>query len=260
MTDRYVFGDTDVAARRLGVLAECFAPSSRGFLAEVAGPGREMAADLGCGPGHTTHLLADVLRQGRVVGLDNSESFIGLAEKTATPRVSFRLHDVTATPFPTGPCDLIYGRYLLTHQTTPEPLVAKWATQLRAGGRLLVEEVEAIHTSNAAFATYLGIVDAMLTDAGHHLCVGPDLEAMPTPAGLEKCSSRVASVPVTTDVAATMFSMNIHTWKHNPFVRENYPAALLQELEATLFDLAATPTAETCIEWGLRQLGFERKT
>jgi ubiquinone/menaquinone biosynthesis C-methylase UbiE len=204
-------------------------------------------------------MLADALEYGRVVGLDNSEHFIGLAEKTATDDVSFRLHDVTRVPFPVGPCHLIYARFLLTHQVSPETLIAKWAAQLCPGGRLLLEEVDSIDISVAVFAEYMEIVEAMLAEAGQELCVGARLDAMPTPAGLVRTIGRIAHVPVRNDLAAKMFSMNIQTWKHNPFVQQNCSPESIRKLAENLTDLAAKPTSEKGIEWQLRQLVYEQQ-
>ena len=206
-----------------------------------------------------THMLADASGCRQAVGLDNSEHFIGLAEKTATDNVSFRLHDVTTVPFPVGPCDVIYARFLLTHQLSPETLVADWATQLSAGGRLLLEEVDSIDINVAVFAEYIEIVEAMLADGARDLYVGPRLDAMPTPDGLVRRSSRVACAAVTNDLAAKMFSMNIQTWKHNAFVQRSYSSASIRQLEENLTGLAAKPTSETGIEWHLRQLVHERE-
>ena len=57
----YAFGDSALAARRLGLLADLFEPASRPFLARFADRRLELAVDLGCGTGHTTRLLASVL-------------------------------------------------------------------------------------------------------------------------------------------------------------------------------------------------------
>ena len=259
MTEQYLFGDSDLAARRLKVLAGAFAATSRAFVADAA-PGKlHLATDLGCGAGCTTHLLADVLECEQVVGLDNSEHFISLAERTATARVIFRLHDITEVSFPDGPCDLIYARFLLTHQSCPEALIAKWATQLSSGRRLLLEETDSIETKIPVFAEYIGIAEAMLADAGRDLYVGSGLDAMATPPGLVRRSSQVARVPITNALAAKMFSMNIQTWKHNAFVQENYSSAAIRVLEENLISLAASPADETDIEWRLRQIVFERE-
>ena len=51
MTKKYLFGDTDLAARRLKVLAEVFAASSETFISEAADCNPRLVVDLGCGPG-----------------------------------------------------------------------------------------------------------------------------------------------------------------------------------------------------------------
>ncbi|MBN1341648.1 MAG: class I SAM-dependent methyltransferase [Phycisphaerae bacterium] len=257
MSDIYLFGDSDLAARRLKILADAFAPSTRAFLASASDRACPLAVDLGCGPGHTTHLLADTVPCERIVGLDNSQHFIRLAAPTATHRVSFRLHDVTRVPLPGGPCDLIFTRFLLTHQTDPSDLVAKWLTQLQPGGRLLLEETESIHTSVPAFKTYVDLVEAMLADAGHTLYVAPHLDRIRLPNTVRKRSGNLARIAPTNDLVARMFSMNLQTWKNIPFIREHYDPKSIHELEKDLDAMAATPTHERGIEWRLRQITLE---
>ena len=96
----YAFGDTDLAARRLALLGETFAESSSTFMRESAGMPLGLVADFGCGPGYSTHLMANTLTPEHTVGLDNSESFLAQAQRTASDRVSFHLHDITTVPFP----------------------------------------------------------------------------------------------------------------------------------------------------------------
>ena len=109
-SERYLFGDAPLAARRLKVLAEVFAESTQPFLLISAEAEPGVVVDIGCGPGYSTHLLAKSFKQARVVGLDNSESYISLARETRSDRVSFALHDVTKVPFPVTPADLLYCR------------------------------------------------------------------------------------------------------------------------------------------------------
>ena len=134
----YAFGDTSLAARRLRLLAETFSESSRMFMREAADRHLGLAADLGCGPGYTTHLLADTLFPRHTVGLDNSESFVGLARSTASETVSFRLHDIKTEPFPSAPYDLLFSRFVLTHLPSPETIVDLWGRQLNVHGLLLI--------------------------------------------------------------------------------------------------------------------------
>ena len=157
----YRFSDTELAARRLAFLAGVFDPLSKTFLEAAFASPTELALDLGCGPGCTTRLLAEVTRARRVVGLDSSETFIALASRDAPKRVTFLHHDVTTVPFPVEPADLIYCRLLLTHLNDPLTVVDRWAEQLRDGGRLLLDEVEWIRPEIGLFSDYIAIVTAM---------------------------------------------------------------------------------------------------
>ena len=79
----YAFGDSDLAARRLRLLSDTFAESSSSFMRESVLTQPQRAADLGCGPGFSTHLLATTLNPFDTVGLDNSENFLAYARQTA---------------------------------------------------------------------------------------------------------------------------------------------------------------------------------
>jgi len=139
----YAFGDSALAARRLALLAEVFEPTSRAFLAHVgahlSGPPPELAVDLGCGPGHTTRLLVSVLGPRRVLGLDQSASFVALAAADAPPGAEFAVHDVTAVPFPCPPAGLLSCRFLLGHLPDPAAALAAWR-RVAPEGRLVLFE------------------------------------------------------------------------------------------------------------------------
>jgi SAM-dependent methyltransferase len=254
----YQFGDTAIAAQRLKVLAEVYAASTSTFLGEAVTTPPTLVVDLGCGPGYTTHLLADTLGGERVVGLDHSAHFIALACQTATARVSFVQHDVTAVPFPAEAGDLLYARLVLAHLRNPAAVLTTWATQLRPQGLLLLEEVEWIHTNSAVFTTYLDIVVAMLAQQSTNMYAGQEVHALPAPTLLTRRSSQVRQVAVTSVHAATMFFLNMQTWKHLPFIQTHYPATLLKQLEEDLRLLAEAPRTSVDIEWGMRQLVYER--
>ena len=66
--DTYTFGDDEVAARRLELLAHVYEPPTRALLARWAPPVVGLAVDLGCGPGHTTRLLHELTRTRDVAG------------------------------------------------------------------------------------------------------------------------------------------------------------------------------------------------
>lgn len=253
----YLFKDTDLAAYRLQVLAEVFAPASRAFLHDIVNTTPQVAVDLGCGPGYTTRLLADATRSVQTIGLDNSEHFLTLARRNAPERIAFVRHDITQAPFPTGPGDLLFCRMLLTHLQGPQAVIERWATQLRPQGLLLLEEVGWIRTEQPLFHTYLAIVAAMLEQQANQLYIGPLLDKMQFGSNLKRRVSRVYHLPVSTAQAATMFYLNIPSWKDHPFIQEHYSASMIAALEHDLRELAETSTNKDEIEWGMRQLAFE---
>lgn len=258
----YLFRDTEIAARRLRVLADVYGPASRAFLQEqeqdIVINTPRIAVDLGCGPGYTTRLLAESTGCERVIGIDASEYFLELARENAPEHISFVQHDVTQVPFPVGPSDLIYCRFLLTHLKDPQSIIERWGTQLRPQGLLLVEEVEWIQTGHPLLSKYLDIVAATLEQQANQLYIGSLLDAMEVGDGLRRRMSRVYRLPVTTKQAATMFSMNIPAWKNQDFVRERYGLEMIERLERELGKLAESETGEGENIWGMRQIGYER--
>ena len=85
----YSFGDSDMAALRLKIVAEVFAEASRQFLVQV-GVSPRLALDLGCGLGYSTHLLAETLRCQRTVGLDGARGEDVSSESSILERTPFR--------------------------------------------------------------------------------------------------------------------------------------------------------------------------
>jgi trans-aconitate 2-methyltransferase len=266
----YLFGDSDLAAIRLELVASVFREPSWAFLRDAVGSRPSgtadiaVAVDLGCGPGFTTQLVAEALEcrqrqpQQQVVGLDSSRAFIEQARSFATPGVRFELHDVTALPLPVDAIDLLYSRLLLTHLPHPAELVTRWIDELQPGGLLLLEEPEHIHTEIPTFSTYLDIVAVMLRDQSTELYLGPALDRIDTAPKATRTFSRVVTHPVSNRHAAAMFAMNLPNWRDSAFVRSHYAPTEIDALHAELHDLGRGPEQESNITWGLRQIAFER--
>jgi len=49
-----------------------------------------------------------------------------------------------------------------------------------------------------------------------------------------------------------MFYLNIQSWRNQPFIQKYYSAAMIDQFEYDLQELAEIPISE--IEWGMRQL------
>ena len=258
----YLFGDTELATRRLAVLARVFEPPTRDFLetwcAEFGGLEAQLVAptvvDLGCGPGHTTRLLASVLGR-HVIGLDSSDAFLYEARRLGPSRVSFLPHDVTGAAFPTPPAHLLYSRFLLTHLPDTAAVLASWRANLRPGAWILLEEPEWIATEIEAFRTYLDLVARSLHEHGAELYIGPQLKEHGVAAEFAPLFDRVFEHPVRDHDAATMFACNLPAVRSAPEL-ESHSAAELDDLQQALDDLAHSPSSESRIEWGIRQIAL----
>ena len=253
----YLFGDNERAARRLEVLARVFGDSTRAFLSaqrDAAPVGAEPALlDLGCGPGRTTRLMADVWGSP-AVGLDASELFLWEARRLQPQRVAFIHHDTRLTPFPTPPADLMLARFLLSHLEGPEEILRAWSSQLRPGGRILVEEAEVILTDHPTFTTYLSIVEQGLARQNSELYVGQTLARLDLRPALERVASSLVSLEVTDSDAAMMFALNLPTLRQSDAIRGAYEESVFDELQTDLDRLAYSPTDVSRIQWKLRQI------
>jgi SAM-dependent methyltransferase len=211
VTTRYTFGDGDVAAERLALLADVFEPTSRRLMAK-APRGAALAVDLGCGPGYTTRLLATVTAARATVGLDVSADFVSRAEALvaaagsgAPSGVSFAAHDVTAVPFPLGGRrpDVAHARFLLAHLPDAAAVVDRWRGELAPGGVLLLDELEDIQPPPGVLRDYEELVTALVASEGADMYAGRAL------AGL---GGEPVAFDVDAPVAARMFGMNLATW------------------------------------------------
>jgi trans-aconitate 2-methyltransferase len=248
----YAFGDDEVAANRLALLHRVFGGSSGAFVRAWRPAAVEVALDLGCGPGHTTRMVAEACRAGRVIGVDSSMAFVARAGDVEIVR-----HDVTALPFPTPVADLVYARFLLAHLDSPEACASRWTSLVRSGGRVLLDEVEGIDVRVPAFAQYLATVAAVMRDEGHELYVGPALAAMAVPPSARRVCSEVVEVRPTSGEAARMFLPNLGAWRSRPAARARVSQARLDELAEGLMELTASD-ARGEIVWQMRHVAIER--
>lgn len=252
MSARYTYGDTDVAAERLGLVAEIFEPTTVAFLrrAELEHP--RLALDLGCGPGHTTRLVADTLRPARTVGVDRSGAFLDLARRSATPEIEFMNHDVTITPFPLAPADLIHSRLLLAHLSDPAELASRWSSQLTIGGLLLLDELEDVTSEEPSVEAYLReVAEPVVARQGASLIAGPTLHGMPDPPTSARLADDVVVFSPPAAASARIFATNLAV------LTARGEAEPRPDLAAALDEIAAGRQAAPVV-WRLRQMVFRR--
>ena len=252
----YAFGDSDLAARRLELVAAVFAEPTRTLLrrvGELHGP-VDLALDLGCGPGHSTALLHETTRATRTVGLDSSPAFVRRAAQLVRD-VTFQVHDVRRLPFPTGPADVVLARLLLAHLPEPARLARAWSTQLRPRGLLVLDEIEFIDTDQPVLARYEELAVAVVAARGGLMYAGPELatEGALDGEGLRVRSCELLTFDVATADAAAMYCLNLPTWRHDEAITSRWSGVEVDALARDLDHLRRSP-AQGQITWGLRQV------
>lgn len=247
MSAHYTFGDGDLPARRLALVAEVYEPTSRALLAGAVPAGCDTVLDLGCGPGHTTRLVAEVCRPRRTIGVDSSPAFVAAARaSTSEPGVEFVVHEATAVPLPAAPVDAVHARLLLSHLPEPLDAVERWRTQLRPGGVVVVDEVEAMHVPPGVLTDYEHLVTTMVATGGGDMYVGRRLARL---------GGRSVELPVDAATAARMYRLNLTAWRNDAVTRGVATAGELDRVADGLDDLADRPGTATVV-WEMRQLAL----
>ncbi len=95
------------------------------------------AADLGCGPGNSTELIAQRFPAASIVGVDTSPGMIEAA-KARLPSVRFELSAIEDWSEP-GPWDLIFANAALQWVGGHETLLPGLAGRLAPGGSLAIQ-------------------------------------------------------------------------------------------------------------------------
>lgn len=250
----YSFGHSKAAAARLQIVDQVFSEPTRALLGIVAQP-IGLAVDLGCGPGYSTRLVAEVVRPARLVGLDISEAFLDHARGLGL-HAAWQRHDVTAVPFPTGLADLLHARFVLSHILDPEGVLVSWLEQLNRGGHLLVQEDEQILTDHPVLAAYEDMARGLVAHRGGDLWAGARLAEV-DPANCEVVINRVYAHQVAVPLAARMYSMNFKVWRHDPFISRGPLTSTLDGLAADL-DWLASSDEPGQVTFEIRQLGYRR--
>jgi SAM-dependent methyltransferase len=216
-------------------------PVSRAFLTANALPPPEVALDLGCGPGFTTALLGEVCRPQSLVGIDSSEAFVASA-RARLPGVGFETHDVTRLPLPGAPADLIYARLLLAHLAEPEAITRGWRSQLAAGGRLLIEDLDSVVNPPGPLHQYEHMSAGIVRSGGGLMYAG---------AALADLGGVLATVTVPGALAARIYLFNVRHWLQMP----DLPVSdvQLRELESGLVEMSGNDDGAS-VSWMVRQL------
>jgi SAM-dependent methyltransferase len=140
----YVLATGEAAAYRLRILHELYGLGTCRVLLQ-SGLDRGMrVADLGCGIGMVTELLAELVgAEGRVVGIDSSAAQLAQAREELSSggsNVTFIEASATDTGLSPESFDLVYCRFLLLHLPDPERALNEIFRLLKPNGILVCED------------------------------------------------------------------------------------------------------------------------
>ena len=131
----------DAANRSPGIIA-----SKTAILAGLRLKGGEKVLDLGCGLGDDAFEMARLVgSQGRVVGLDASETMISEARQRAQARdltVQFEIGDAQALRFEDDTFDACRAERMLMHVPDADRAIHEMVRVTRPGGRLSVFDLD----------------------------------------------------------------------------------------------------------------------
>jgi trans-aconitate 2-methyltransferase len=100
--------------------------------------GDEVVLDAGCGSGRVTALLAERVPDGRVIGIDASESMVAKARETLGDDVELHIGDLTELEL-AGEVDVVFSNAVFHWIRDHDALFARLHRALRPGGRLVAQ-------------------------------------------------------------------------------------------------------------------------
>lgn len=141
-----LYESADRLVRRTGALhrARASGRHAAAVICELAeeAPGADtgLVADLGCGRGTTTRLLAELLPRAKVIGADLSAALLLAARQrmTGTGRAALVRADFDQLPFSNHSCNLVVAAFCLYHARSPENVITEIARCLVAGGTAII--------------------------------------------------------------------------------------------------------------------------
>ncbi len=142
----YVLGTAEKETERLSIQSTLFEKESIQTL-NLAGIRQGMRClDAGCGVGHTTLLVSNLVgKSGKVVGLDISADNIDACKKKLShvnDNLEFVVGDIHDTKLEESSFDFVYSRFLFQHLTNPEKAVVRISKLITDEGIIAIEELD----------------------------------------------------------------------------------------------------------------------
>jgi ubiquinone/menaquinone biosynthesis C-methylase UbiE len=187
----YIIDGGEPGAARLAVLGRTLAASSERFLRRAGLRPGVRVLDVGCGSGELTGRIAELAAPGEAVGIDVDLTVLSIARERfaqQTPAPRFALADAAAVPAELGRFDVVYARFVLSHQTDPLAMLRGLRELCLPGGVVAVEDVDIpgmfAEPRSEAFERWVELYCQAAVARGADPRIGPRLAGLFEQAGL----------------------------------------------------------------------------
>ncbi len=158
--------------------------------------------ELGCGPGFITKILADMVKNGELISVDNDPGFIDTLQKTniPPPKSGFKAVHASADDLPieSNWADFSYARFLFQHVPAPQAIVAEAFRCTKPGGLFCgVDSDDGLIThypDNPAISTFLKNAKDKQTAYGGDRLVGRKLYNLFHESGFKNIKAHILSL------------------------------------------------------------------
>jgi len=143
-SNAYILGTDTQELHRLGIQHQVWADEAhKGWDTAQFNAGQTLL-DLGCGPGFCTKEMAFIAgTQGKVIGVDKSESFITFLQQITSQyqlNIEAIQSDFDTMSLPAESVDGMYCRWALAWLPNPEHALKKVRDALKPGGKMVIHE------------------------------------------------------------------------------------------------------------------------
>ena len=200
MPPEYALKLSDAELTRYRLMAEGAARTEQEWWAAAGVADGAVVADVGCGPGAISLVLAgSVGPGGRVLAVDRDPAAVAAARDAATragaDNVTVQVGEAHSTGIPPGSADVVMIRHVLAHNGgREEAIVGHAATLVRPGGSVYLVDIEmtAIRTRPADpdLDDLAGRYEEWHRRRGNDLSVGLRLGELLRTVGLERVEHR----------------------------------------------------------------------
>lgn len=144
-TSEYVLGTHDAERKRLGLQHSVWRPKALECWQRAGIRTGSKVVDVGCGPGHATMDLAEIVADGgRVVAVDQAQRFVEATSDWCQARnydhVGVHQIDLMKGSIPARDFDAAWTRWVACFLPNPETLLASISATLRVGGVAIFHE------------------------------------------------------------------------------------------------------------------------